>query len=230
MNLAKPPLRILIVEDEADFRDPLCNILNLEGFSADGVGSIAGYEAWRSTHTCDALIVDRRLPDGDGLEVVRLNRQLKNVPVIVLTALGQVWDRIAGIEADVDHYLVKPVVTEELLAILRQLQRRTGQTAQQAWRVDALAWRLHTPEGAEIALTRRELVFLSLFVEKTGEPVARNDIVAALGENPSLYDPRRLEIMVRRLRHKAEETSTLDFPLATVYGVGYVFNGRLSRM
>ena len=60
--------KILLVEDETDFRDALCDLLNLEGFSADGVGSIASYTAWRLTHSCDVLIVDRLLPDGDGAQ------------------------------------------------------------------------------------------------------------------------------------------------------------------
>lgn len=111
-------LRVLIVEDDHDYRDALCHIFNLEGFSADGVGTIASFEAWRwrSTHQLDVLIVDRQLPDGDGLEALARYRQVANTPAIVLTALGQLPERIAGLEADADYYLVKPVVMDGVVS------------------------------------------------------------------------------------------------------------------
>lgn len=223
------PLRILLVEDEVDFRDSMRDILNLEGFSADGVGSIASYKAWRQTHSCDILIIDRQLPDGDGLEVLRLHRQAEDAPVIVLTAKGQIEDRIEGINADADYYLVKPVVMNELLAILHRLARKLDATGATPWMLDTVSWQLRTPEGDDVQLTRRELVFLSAFLEKPGLTVHRQEVIRALGEQPEHYDVRRLEVMVRRLRNKVLDETGSSLPLSTVYGVGYVFNSPLSQ-
>lgn len=96
-----------------------------------------GFLAWRSTHPLDVLIVDRQLPDGDGLEAVALHRQSSDSPVIVLTALGQLPERVAGMEADADYYLVKPVVMDELIALLRRLQRKQQLSESQYWTVSA---------------------------------------------------------------------------------------------
>lgn len=223
-------LSILLVEDETDFREALRDILNLEGFVADGVGSFSSYKAWSKTHACDVLIVDRQLPDGDGLDIVRLRRQADDAPVIVLTARGQIEERIAGMDADADHYLVKPVATAELLALLRRIERRaTAQMQTMTWTLDPVTWRLRAPLGAEISLTRREVIFLRHFVERPGLTVQRGDIIKSLGDDPAQFDPRRLEVMVRRLRNKVEDTSAEKFPLATVYGVGYAFNSSLCK-
>lgn len=224
------PLRILLVEDEPDYRDALRDILNLEGFVADGVGTISSFVAWRRTHSFDVLIVDRHLPDGDGLEVVKLHRQADNSPVIVLTARGQVEDRVAGMNADADHYLVKPVAIAELIALLRRLERRSqAQGEPQSWVLDPVSWRLHPPVGADVSLTHREILLLGPFVERAGLTVTREEIVRGLNEDPTLFDPRRLEVMVRRLRTKVEEATAAELPLSTVYGVGYVFNGLLAK-
>jgi DNA-binding response OmpR family regulator len=221
--------RILFVEDDAEYREALCHILNLEGFSADGVGTIAAFLAWRATHAYDLLIVDRQLPDGDGLDALRVHRRSAESPAIVLTARGKVADRVAGLEADADYYLVKPVAMDELLALLRRLQRRFHSRAAGHWTVDPATWRLRAPDGIEIALTRRELALLLLFPGRQGQPVPRQEIAAGLGEDPAVYDPRRLEILVRRLRHKVEEAAARELPLATVYGIGYAFNLPLVR-
>lgn len=223
-------LRILLVEDETDFREGLRDLLNLQGFIADGVGSIGSYKAWRMTHSCDVLIIDRQLPDGDGLEIIRLHRQVDQVPVIVLTARGQLDERIAGLDADADHYLVKPIASSELIALLRRIERRAAIQQQAAnWILDPVGWRLCSPCGDEVELTRRELAFLANFVEKPGLPVPRQEIILNLDHDPALYDPRRLEVMVRRLRNKVEEATPVDFPLTTIYGVGYAFNGSLAK-
>lgn len=221
--------KILLVEDETDFRDALCDLLNLEGFSADGVGSIASYTAWRLTHSCDVLIVDRMLPDGDGLEIARRHRLAHTGPVIFLTAKGQVQDRIAAHELDADYYLIKPVPTEELLAILRRLERRAQGTQPKSWFLDSVGWRLYSANGKSVTLSRREVGFLHCFVERAGLTVARSDVIKALGEDPVHYDLRRLEVFVRRLRNRVRETSGEDIPLTTVYGKGYAFNGHLRQ-
>lgn len=222
-------LRILIVEDDAEYRDALCSIFNLEGFTADGVGSIAAFEAWRRTHKQDLLIVDRQLPDGDGFQVLARHREVADSPVIVLTARGDLPERVAGLEADADYYLVKPVPMDELIALLHRLQRRCQPENRGHWTIDPKTWRLHTPDDIEILLTRRELAVLMQFVDIQGQPLSRQEIAVGMGENPMVYDPRRLEILIRRLRNKVEELTGTTIPLTTVYGVGFSFNSPLRR-
>lgn len=222
-------LRILIVEDDHDYRDALCHIFNLEGFSADGVGTIAAFEAWRSTHQLDVLIVDRQLPDGDGLEALARYRQVANTPAIVLTALGQLPERIAGLEADADYYLVKPVVMDELIALLRRLRRRQCMANETGWVIHSNRWRLSSPTGIEIPLTRREMALVSLFVDQQGQTLSRQALAQGLGEEAEAFDPRRLEILIRRLRNKVEQATGDELPLTTVYGLGFNFTQPLRK-
>ncbi len=218
--------RVLIVEDETDLREALCEILNLEGFSADGVGSIAAYRAWRKTHYCDLLVLDRNLPDGDGLDLLKEHRQTDLTPAMIITCEGLTSDKIAGMSADADYYLVKPIVTEELIAILRRLSRRIipASHTQHTWVLDTVRWQLKTPLGSSVPVTRSELNLLSAFIDKSGVTVHRDAIILALGYDTECYDVRRLEVLVRRLRNKVEKSGVTQFPLSTVYGIGYVFN------
>jgi DNA-binding response OmpR family regulator len=224
------PIRILIVEDDALFRDSLCEILNLEGFSANGVASIAAYQSWIQSHECDVMILDRNLGDGDGLTVLSLQKQIKPVPTIFVTCEGQPEDRVLGLNADADYYLVKPIVTDELVAILRKFERRINLTSvdTQSWLLDKERWRLVWPHGVHyIPLTRSEMALLLCFANKAGVLVSRNEIAQALGSDPLVYDFRRLEVMIRRLRSKASNPAAIEMPLGTAYGKGYVFNGEL---
>ncbi len=224
-------LRILIVEDEELFRDSLRDTLNLEGFAADGVGSIAGYRAWRQSHSCDVLIVDRNLPDGDGLEVIKIHRQTEAGPIIVITCRGLTEDRILGLNSDADHYMVKPIVTDELISLLARLSRKNELSATKGspWVLNPVNWRLQNVGAVSVVLTRNEFALVNCFVERAGLAVNRDEIIKALGEEVEGYDIRRLETLVRRLRLKIKAAGSQELPLTTVYGKGYVFNGHLSR-
>lgn len=216
--------RILLVEDDTEYRDALCQILNLEGFRADGVGSVAAFTAWRNTHDYDLLIVDRQLPDGDGLDVLAQHRESENSPVIILTARGDLTERISALEADADYYLVKPFAMDELIALLGRLSRRRQSLGSDYWAIDPYAWRLCTPDGNEAPLNHRELQILLLFVDRPGQVIPRQDMITSLGENPNIYDPRRLEILIRRLRNKVEDRTSQSLPIKTIYGVGFCFS------
>lgn len=220
------PLSVLLLEDEIPFREAMCDILNMEGIAASGVGSLSSFQAWRRTHSCDVLIVDRNLPDGDGLDAVRQHRQGSDGPIIVLTARGQLNDRVEGMNAEADYYLQKPVDSQELLAVLRRIERRLSASVVSNWLLDKETWSLLTPSGQPIELTRNEICVMSCFIERAGITVNKVELIGALGHDADTYDPRRLEVMIRRLRNKVEHVSR-DFPLVTIYGVGYSFNSRL---
>jgi DNA-binding response OmpR family regulator len=222
------PPKILIVEDEVDFREGLVELLRLESFDANGVGSIKEYLEWIRQNQFDILILDRNLPDGDGLDILKLHHKQSVAASIVLSCEGQPRDRILGMNADADYYLVKPFPSDELLAILHRIKRKQNvvqDTNSVAWQLHLVRWELKTPNGLEIELTRSEFALLNCFVHQHGQVVTRDDIVSALGFNPAIYDNRRLEVMLRRLRKKIEDAGVVKFPLQTVYGVGLVFNG-----
>lgn len=226
-------MKILIVEDEKDFSDALKEILELEGFVAFSVQSLSEYYDWVKEGVCDLLILDRTLPDGDGIEILRQPLRGGAKATIFLTGLGPTEERIHAHDLDADYYLVKPVDINELLSIVRRYARRFGEqllTKRPLWFLDCKGWSLRCPDNYEVELTHKEISFMKCFVGLEGLPVKRQTIIRALGFSPDAYDIRRLEAMVSRLRKKIEESSISNFPLSTVYGVGYAFNEAIDMM
>ena len=218
--------KILIVEDERDFREGLVELLRIEGFDAHGVEGISAYHRWSSCNRHNILILDRNLPDGDGLDI--LKEQSPDCGSIVLTCEGQPNDRIQGLNADADYYLVKPFPMDELIAILNRIERKmNGGIETDEWQLNKIRWEIKTPNKLEIELTRSEFALLNNFVEKPGVVISRDEIIRGLGFNPIDYDNRRLEVMLRRLRKKIEDAGVVKFPLQTVYGVGLAFTEKL---
>lgn len=222
--------KILVVEDESDFRLALLDLFRLEGFSAEGIGSATEFASFDTHYDKLSLIVlDRHLPDGDGLDLLKQLRDTSNCPVVILTGAGSIKDKVCGYDADADHYLVKPVDTEELLAVVRRLTRyhHSKLPLSNEWVLDSTGWVLADPLGNTIKLTKSELNFLSCFIDKQGQSIERAAIINSLGYKPEVYDSRRLEVLVRRLRKKLESSGASEFDVATVYGTGYVLKTKL---
>lgn len=220
-------MKILIVEDEQDFSEALKEILVLEGFEAESVPTLAAYFDWVKEGNCDLLILDRTLPDGDGIEILRQPFRGNSKATIFLTGMGLPEDRIHAHELDADYYLVKPVDINELVSIVRRYARRLGQqpvSTQPLWILDCQGWAIKGENESLVELTHKEMSFMKCFVGLEGLAVKRQTIIRALGFSPDAYDIRRLEAMISRLRKKIEDAGIKHFPLSTVYGVGYAFN------
>lgn len=222
--------KIMVVEDEVDFREVLVEFLRLKGYEATGVDSILSYKSLDNLTSFDLIVLDRSLPDGDGLTILEMHRQHSNIPVVILTGLSHLDERIKGLDADADHYLVKPVIMPELLAIISRYARQavTNPTNKNAsWVLNPHQWHLRSPDGVIIKLTNTEFTFISCFVNLIGKPVARDYIITSLGYRPEAFDVRRIESLISRLRTKVKDAGVEEFPLSTVYGGGYAFNGIL---
>ncbi|MEI7607029.1 MAG: response regulator transcription factor [Rhodospirillaceae bacterium] len=214
--------RVIVVEDEPDLNATIVSFLNLSGFTADGVRCAAELDAWFLSHDCDLAVVDIGLPDRSGLSVVEALRGRGRFGIVIVSARGQLDDRLAGYSTGTDHYLVKPVDMRELVAVLRALHDRLP-PRQEEWRLDSLGWRLTAPNGRAVRLTQSELMVLKSLMERPGSPVTRAALAEVLGFNASSFDPRRLEIMIRRLRKKIAEEAGVEAPIETAHGVGYAF-------
>jgi DNA-binding response OmpR family regulator len=218
------PTTVLIIEDETDLQQAMVDYLRLDGFVAEGVGELKAADQWLATHDCDVLLLDLGLPDGDGLAWLLRHPGLRSKGIIITTARAQSADRVVGAKGGADVYLVKPLQLEELSAVLGNLGRRIRPApAAQAWVLDATRWVLRSPQGLSVKLTLGETRLLGAISGSPGAVVARDRLIERLGENPLSYDPRRLEILVRRLRNKAKTRLCCDLPLETVYGEGYAF-------
>lgn len=220
--------RILIVEDELAMRTAVADILGAEGYrvitSGDGQ---TGLERTLEEEP-DLVLLDIMMPKLDGFAICAEMRRLGHMePVLMLTAKGQVEDRVHGLDAGADDYLVKPFSTEELLARVRALLRRTQRQIKAARelrlgnvRINLVvqrAWR----GNAELHLTAREFAMLRILSEAEGQPVSRErflDLVWGYGAFPTT---RTVDNHIASLREKVEPNRDQPDWIKTVHGVGY---------
>ncbi|MEO7062326.1 MAG: response regulator transcription factor [Dokdonella sp.] len=215
--------RVVLVEDDAVLRDDiLVPGLQEAGFKVTAAGSAAQlYECLRGG-PFDIVVLDVGLPDGDGFEVARHVRSMSSVGIVLLTGRGSDVDRVQGLGAGADIYLAKPIEVDVLAATLRSLARRVQPAPTRTWRIGTDGWHLYAPDGTSIELSGPERVALRLLFASAGTPVRRDELITALSDNATDFDPHRLEMMVHRLRGKTAAAVDTVFPLRTVRGKGYV--------
>jgi len=223
-----PGPRILVVEDEAPMRMALEDILKAEGYrvltAADGETGLS----LAVEEKPNLLLLDVMMPKLDGLALCRELRRLSvAVPVLILTARGQVEDRVAGLDTGADDYLVKPFSTDELLARVRALLRRTQRKSEAPERLVlgdvAIDLIRQTAErgGAALHLTAREYAMLRLLAESRGEPVTRERFLDVVWGYASFPSTRTVDVHVAALRAKIEPDPDNPTWITTVHGVGY---------
>ena len=224
MNLPDPSQgRVLVIEDEPQLLEATVTYLNMEGFVADGVAGLHAATQWMRTHPFDLLILDLGLGDGDGLTWLHQNSTLQDKGVIITTARGESAQRIEGVKAGADVYLVKPVQLEELASLVTNLLRRMRGSASPNWTLNRTDWTLRSGSGPAVRLTHSESVLLQRLAHQPGAVVSRQDLATSLGHDPEAYDFRRMEILVRRLRQKVKTSLGIELPLETVRKIGYAF-------
>jgi two-component system OmpR family response regulator len=222
-------LRILLVEDEPELAAATAARLINEGFIVDHFGCLGdAIEAVMSTQY-RAVLLDRRLPDGDGLALLPVLRTRGlPPPVIVLTALDDIPDRVAGLDAGAEDYLIKPFAFDELLARLRVLFRRDGTgAATPVPRVilGRLAYDLATREpsvaGTSLSLPRRELAILDVLIRRAGRVVLREHLESQVYGFDDDIRSNALEAHISRLRKRLADADA-GVILHGIRGVGYM--------
>ncbi len=218
-------MRILIVEDEEKIARAIDRVLTAERYATDVAADGVGALALAADRAYDVILMDRMLPDLDGLEVLRLLRARGNdTPVLMLTALGNLDHRVEGLDSGADDYLAKPFAFNELLARIRALARRNPErTAEPLTAGDIILdpLRMRVSAGADSEeLSAREFALLAYFIRHEGEIVTRQQILDAVwGAEPDVYS-NVVDLYVHYLRRKLEELGRRD-ALRTVRGVGY---------
>ena len=200
-------MRVLMVEDEADIADALGRFLRADGHAVDHAPDLDGAEAALDVAEYDAILLDLALPDGSGLTLLRDQRRRGNrVPVIIATARDQISERIAGLDAGADDYVVKPYDLAEIAARLRAHGRRaSGDPAAESWlgplRVDRAGARLFL-EDAEIRLTSREWALFDALLSARGRVLSRQVLEERLYAFDNAIEGNAVEVYVSRLRSK----------------------------
>ncbi|MCU0687253.1 MAG: response regulator transcription factor [Polyangiaceae bacterium] len=214
-------MKVLVVEDDPQLAELLGRVLTEEGHAADFCRTLGEARAGTAAQSYDALILDWMLPDGEGLTLCEeLRKAQVFTPVLMLTARGEVQDRVLGLRTGADDYLTKPFDIDELLARLFALTRRAARPA--VWshgdfEIDRLA-REARVHGKGVGLTPREFVLLARLADDVGRAVPRATLFASVWNLH--FDPGSgvLEVHVSRLRDKLGEYAWM---VETVRGVGY---------
>ena len=220
--------RILIIEDETPMRTALKDVLEAEGYrsltAADGESGLRRAVEEKP----DLILLDIMMPKMDGYAVCAELRRLANtVPILMLTAKGQVEDRVAGLDVGADDYLVKPFSTEELLARVRALLRRTHREGHAPTKLKLgeieidLARQTAARGRKQIHLTAKEFSMLHLMAEANGEPVSREKFLDAVWGYAAFPTTRTVDNHIANLRAKLEKNPDEPRWIKTVHGVGY---------
>jgi DNA-binding response OmpR family regulator len=200
--------RVLVVDDEAVVREVLTRYLERDGFdvetAADGEDAIARFDAAAP----DLVLLDLMLPRVDGFEVFRAIRSRSRSPVIMLTARGEVTDRIVGLDVGADDYVSKPFSPSEVAARVRAVIRRTREV-----RV----------RGAPVQLTPKEFELLHFVASNPRVVFSRYQLLDELWDVAFDGDPSTVTVHIRRLREKIERDPSSPRRLVTVWGAGYRF-------
>jgi DNA-binding response OmpR family regulator len=217
-------MRILLVEDEKAMASALTAALSRHGVVVDHASTLELAEEACRSGVHDAVLLDRKLPDGEGLSLIpRLRQEQPGLPVIVLSALGSSDHRIAGLDHGADDYLAKPFSTEELMARLRAVMRRPAQIGPSTIVVGLLHFNLterHADvSGVRLDLTRRELLALEILVRRAGRTVARSAVEEAVYGYDEDIASNTLDSHISRLRSKLAGASV---EIHAIRGIGYL--------
>jgi DNA-binding response OmpR family regulator len=221
--------RILVVDDDPTVSDVVCRYLRLAGFEVGMVADGAAALAVADRDAPDLVVLDLMLPGIDGLEVCRrLRARPHQIPIVMLTALGDEADRVLGLELGADDYLAKPFSPRELVLRVRSVLRRAGAEPAPAaapMLVDGdlvldTGRRLARLRGVELTLTVREFDLLAFFMRNPSRAFRRAELLERVW-GWDFGDQSTVTVHVRRLREKLEDDPATPRRIVTVWGVGY---------
>ena len=221
-------MKILIVEDDERVADALAGFLGRAGYAVERAGDGRGALDMLGTDT-EAVILDLGLPDIDGIELCRRIRAVSGVPILIATARSQVHERIRGLRAGADDFLVKPYDVQELLARIEAVTRRSHAIGAEVGpvgididgvRIDLVARRVLV-DGEPVELTRKEFDIVAVLARYPGVPVPRERLIREVWNTDWQSFARSLEVHVASIRRKIGRPALIE----TVRGVGYRLTG-----
>lgn len=218
-------LRVLLIEDDSDLSAAMTAFLLARGFIVEAASNIKAARQMLPLALWDVVLLDLHLPDGNGLDLLTsIKRVSPEASILILTAMDQISDRIRGLDAGADDYLVKPFDPDELLARLRAVQRRTTTTTSSVLsygRVEIdLAKSRVTVSGFPVEMTGKEWALLRVFVSRADRIQTREALLNALYGFDDETDSNTLEVFISHLRRKLGRNC-----IQTLRGIGYRFTG-----
>ncbi|SDR09781.1 two-component system, OmpR family, response regulator [Pseudomonas moorei] len=233
--------KLLIVDDDAEILSLLKKFFVQHGYEVDVAADGQAMWAAIAHGRPDTIILDLMLPGEGGLSLCQKVRAQMGIPIIMLTAMAELSDRIVGLELGADDYLTKPFAPQELLARIRALQRRTGEQKSHSvepsrpviafagWHLDITCRELRSPEDVMIPLSGGEFDLLVVFLEHPQRILTREQLIDLThGQGHEAFD-RSIDVQVSRLRRKIEPDSKRPDLIRTVRNGGYMFTAKVNR-
>ena len=221
--------KILIVEDDGNIRELLRLYLEREGYEiTEAANGEEGVELWRKINP-DMILLDVMMPIMDGWQVCKIIRKESKVPIIILTAKGETFDKVNGLEMGADDYIVKPLEMREVIARVRAIFRRlapedSGKISFDKLTVDKQAYDLIV-DGKRVDAPPKEIELLYFLASNPNRVFTRAQLLDDVWGFDYFGDTRTVDVHVKRLREKLEGVSD-KWDLKTVWGVGYKFETR----
>ncbi len=218
---------ILIADDQKDIVSILSQYCEKEGYQVvsafDGEQALAQFYQ----HEIDCVCLDVMMPHLDGFEVCKTIRKTSMVPIIMITAKGEDFEKIMGLELGADDYLVKPFSPRELIARIRAIFRRLDYTSQHLLNVGGLeidpnAYTVRS-DRHELSLTKKEFEILSTLAQHVNRVFTREDLLSLIWGYDYLGDDRTVDAHIKRLRQKCDQIPNKKCQITTIWGVGYKF-------
>lgn len=224
-------MRILLIEDDKKLNEALCYALRQEGYEVDTCLDGEDGLYYMETGTADLVLLDRMLPGMDGAELLRLRRKAGDTtPVLMLTAMGTLSDRITGLDMGADDYLVKPFAMEELMARIRSLSRRgagfhvaSSELSYEDLTLSESSCQLTGP-GGECTLSRRECGLLAALLRHPRQTLGRNQLLLSVWGPDTEVEDGNLDNYIFFLRKRLRSLNS-KVTIQTVRGVGYRLEG-----
>jgi len=226
---AKASHRLLVVDDDTALTRLLVEYFARFGHRLSTANTAAEARALLRRKDFDLLILDVMLPDANGMELCRSIRSTSDVPIVLLTARGELTDRVLGLELGADDYVAKPFEPRELVARVEGLMRRTRPKRSAILRCGGLVLEDQTRrvalDGEEVDLTTMEFELLRVLMESRGRVLSRDALLQALGGSDAEVYDRSVDMHVSRLRGKLGDDSRSPRFVKTIRGAGYQFVG-----
>jgi two-component system, OmpR family, response regulator len=229
---------ILIVEDDAEIARGVTRFLMQSGYRVSHAPDARAMDRVLNDARIDLLLLDLMLPGEDGLSICRRLRPTHDLPIIMLTAMGEEMDRVVGLELGADDYLSKPFSTRELLARIRAVMRRNARSGTErppgastgremlvfdGWSLNRATRQLHDPGGVRVQLTGAEFELLTVFCERARRVLTRDQLLdLTQGRSAGPFD-RSIDTLVSRIRQKIEMDPKDPLLIQTVRLGGYMF-------
>jgi DNA-binding response OmpR family regulator len=219
-------MRLLLIEDERELAVALSAALSKHGIVTDHTMSLADAHELVLQNDYDAILLDRRLPDGEGLTFIPILRRAGNdTPIIILTARNEPMERVAGLDSGADDYLGKPFMVEELMARVRALLRRPTGVIDQDIKVGRLSidpLNLAVRIGSDtLEMPRRELLVLQALAKRKGKTVLRSTLEQAVYNYEEEIQSNALDAHISRLRKRLSDLDA-GTTIHNIRGVGYL--------